>query len=197
MSETAFVLSGSLPFNKLVESGAHYTVKVPKELFTRLAKSCESLLSDASLEVTFKRDLQGLSVIEGRVSMEVSVICQRCFKPFTLTLESVFSSTPDKEKARSLRIDEKLDLIELNPDGTLDVIAYLEDCLILELPLIPEHTDEAECELQGSDWSFGKIEEAPHPFAALSGLKEALSAQGEGEESAGESSPESAEQGKA
>ena len=92
-------------------------------------------------------------------------------------MHSTFKSTQDEQKAQSLRIADKLDLIELDAEGGFDTLSYIEDCLLLEIPLICEHEDEKECELKGDNWEFGtlNVQEQDNPFKALESLKENLS----------------------
>lgn len=177
MSESTFALKDSVPFAKMASQELSYELTVPKELLKRLEDACHCLNSDANLKIRFYRDLQGLNVVEGEVSIEVQLICARCFKPYIYTLHSIFKSTPDEEKAQSLRIADKLDLIELDAEGGFDTLSYIEDCLLLEIPLICEHEDETECELKGDNWEFGEItkQDTDNPFKALEALKENFS----------------------
>ena len=49
-------------------------------------------------------------------------------KEFDKDLESSFLSTCDEQKAKSLKIDEKLDIVELNEDGSFNLLNFLEEC---------------------------------------------------------------------
>lgn len=161
-------LSEKVDFHVLAKNEADYSLILPKAMFTRLADSCNALVSDAVLKVHFFFDLQGLACIEGNIKMTVNLTCERCLQPFDEELEAEFLSTCDEEKARSLRLEEKYDLVELEADGLFNLYAYLEDCLMLELPFAPRHPEDSEeCGLQGDDWSFGEEIKEENPFAAL------------------------------
>ncbi len=171
MSQPAFALKDKVSFARMAALDLTYDLKVPATLLLRLNEACFKIIGDPVLHIHFGRDLQGLNIVEGSVSCMVELICARCFKPFSCHLKSQFSSTPDYKKAQSLKIADKLDLIELESDGTFDTLSYVEDCLLLELPLIFEH--DKDCDLKGNSWSFGDHEpkSSDNPFAALGSLK--------------------------
>ncbi len=164
-------LGAQIDVRALAKGGSSYHLTLPHSLFTRLNEACQQVLSDVSLEVQFYQDLQGLNTLEGDLSVQVELICERCLQPFALTLASHFKSTPDAAKVRSLRLEDKADVLDLNAEGLLDFYAYLEDCLLLELPFVPRHADEKDCAVKGESWSFGREDiAAASPFAALKGL---------------------------
>ncbi|MCR5084613.1 MAG: YceD family protein [Succinivibrionaceae bacterium] len=139
---------GGLPFGERVPFGALVSrrerfegVEIPPGSLPRLAAACLSILGPAKARVAFGRDLQGLGTISGQVSCEVELSCERCGNPLRETLCCEFCSTPDRELAHSLRLEDRLDLIELGPDGTLAILDYLEDCLLLELPVVARHAE--------------------------------------------------------
>ncbi len=156
----------------LCKSDSSYSLTLPRALFSRLEQSCAGIKDDPRLEVHFYQDLQGLNTIEGSISVTLSLVCERCLQPFDLKVQSSFKSTCDLEKARSLRLEDKLDIVDLDENGQFALYDYLEDCLLLELPLVPRHEDEAQCGVKGQSWSFGHDSQEPqNPFAQLKQLK--------------------------
>lgn len=175
MAELAF--SENVSFDKLAITEASYNTKIDASYLPRLCGACVKVLKPVEADFKFYVDLQGLRTIEGTLKTEVVFLCQRCGREYTKTIESSFLSTCDEEKAKSLRIDEKLDLVELNEDGTFNLLGFLEDCLLLEIPYITVHDDEdPECTEPENGWAFGKIEknEKDNPFAQLASLKDKL-----------------------
>ncbi|MCR5537070.1 MAG: YceD family protein [Succinivibrio sp.] len=161
-----------IDFHKAVGLKSHYSCRVPGEYLQRLKESCLKICEDASCDFEFFTDLQGLATISGSISCKVSLKCERCGEPFDYELCSQFMSTPDEKKAKSLKLEDKIDLIELNEDGFFELLSYLEDCLLLEIPYAPRHEEgDPACSRQGESWSYGKIEEEAHPFEALKALK--------------------------
>lgn len=164
-------LAEKVDFHVLAKNEADYSLTLPQAMFTRLKASCNGLIGDAALKVHFFYDLQGLACIEGSLKMKVSLTCERCLQPFEQELDAVFLSTCDEDKARSLRLEEKYDCVELDEDGLFDLYHYLEDCLLLELPFAPRHPEgSSECALDGEDWSFGEEIREENPFAGLKDL---------------------------
>ena len=165
-----------IDLQRLAEQDATYATKLDANLMPRLKEVCVSVDDAAIVNLHFFKDLQGLNTIEGKISCNVALTCERCGKPFDLTLEAPFSVTCDLEKAKQLKIDDKLDFVELEEDGKFNLYAFIEDCLLLEIPTIPRH-DEDNCEIKGSKWIYKEEAEddETNPFAMLKDLKGKLS----------------------
>ena len=173
MAELSF--TENVNFDKLSSQEASYSTRIDPENLKRLQASCVRVNGPVQADFRFYIDMQGLRTIEGSIRANVTFICQRCQKEFERELVSSFLSTCDEQKAKSLKIDEKLDIVELNEDGTFNLQNFLEDCLLLEIPYITSHDEGDEnCVSQDSNWSFGKIEksEDDNPFAKLASLKD-------------------------
>ena len=61
---------------------------------TRLSQSLINSEGDVAVRVECGTDQQGLTVIQGSASCEVSVTCERCGEPMTLSLDCNFAYTP-------------------------------------------------------------------------------------------------------
>lgn len=169
-------LQEKIDFNKLVASEANYDVELDKSVMPRLQEACVSLDS-IKLKVKFYKDLQGLRNIEGSISALCTLVCQRCGNNYKEKIETSFKSTPDLKKAESLRIADKLDFIDIDENGIFDLYDYLEDCLLVSLPIVAAHDDDDEnCQRQGHDWTYGDIVEdkKENPFDILKDLKGSL-----------------------
>ncbi|MGN1281120.1 MAG: YceD family protein [Succinivibrio sp.] len=166
-----------ISFDRMVSLESSYEVSIDQEYMPRLSASCVRINEPVRAAFKFYSDLQGLRTIEGTLDASVTFVCQRCQKEFVKELHSSFRSTCDEQKAKSLRIDEKLDIVELNEDGSFNLLDFLEDCLLLEIPFITSHEQgDSECLNNDGDWSFGKIAkgEEDNPFAKLAALKDSL-----------------------
>ena len=166
----------SLPFESTVdfaracEQELSFDVRIPAGDLPRLA-ALGALRGPARACFAFYRDLQGLDTVAGEISCEIGLICQRCAGDLTLRLSAAFSSTPDREKARSLRLEDKLDLVELNEAGRFELLAFLEDCLLLEVPYVPRHEEGDPACRPAGDRVFGALPPGAGPFAGLARLK--------------------------
>lgn len=161
-------------FDKAVDLEQSYDLDIAAAQFERLAQSCVSLDAPVHAVYRFFRDLQGLRTIEGEIICpKITFRCERCGQNFSQELRARFRSTVDGQKAASLRIEEKLDVVECDPSGDFRLLDYLEDCLLLEVPFAPRHPENDPDCVKGSEWSYGELapEASVHPFAALEGLR--------------------------
>ncbi|WP_410679874.1 23S rRNA accumulation protein YceD [Avibacterium paragallinarum] len=142
---------------------------------TRLAESVEKVLSDAQVTLSFFIDPQKLVVMKGKASVEVELICQRCDKPFTQVLEAEFAYSPVSNLDQADELPEIYEPIEFNQFGEIDLLATVEDELMLCLPIVPMHSSE-HCEVSVAEQVFGELPEElakkPNPFAVLASLKQ-------------------------
>lgn len=165
-----------IDFSKAVALESAYDADIDEKFLPRLTDVCEKIVRSVHVSFRFFRDLQGLNTVKGTISFEGQFTCERCGKPFVKEINAAFESTVDGEKAKSLKIDDKLDIIELEPNGQFALLSYLEDCLLLEIPYAPVHdTDDEDCCCGRTEWSYGEIStEKTNPFASLASLKEKL-----------------------
>ncbi|MGN0908843.1 MAG: YceD family protein [Succinivibrio sp.] len=173
MADLAF--APVVSFDKAVSLEQRYDTLIDPSFLERLSEACVSVDEPARAKFGFFRDLQGLRTIEGEISCSVTMRCQRCGGNIKVALHSKFRSTCDEAKAKSLRIDDHLDIVPVTAAGDFELLSYLEDCLLLEVPYSPRH-EEGDEECQSEGMSFGEIpdEEEANPFAALGGLREEL-----------------------
>ncbi|TNH03975.1 23S rRNA accumulation protein YceD [Testudinibacter sp. TR-2022] len=139
----------------------------------RLATSVSRVLNEAQVTLSFSIDPQRLVVIKGQASIDVELVCQRCDKPFTVTLECNFCYSPVSDMDQADVLPEIYEPIEFNEFGEIDLRDVVEDELMLALPLVPMH-DPEHCEVSVAEQVFGKLPaeaEKPNPFAVLANLK--------------------------
>lgn len=160
---------------KAAQKRSDYEGFVPLVNLTRLTQSLLNQQGEVTVRVECGTDQQGLTVIQGGASCEVSVTCERCGQAMMLSLDCNFAYTPVKpgdDSALEL-IPERYDVIEKDEHGEINLRQLVEDELILALPLFPMH-DEAVCTVSAASMSFGDIgpePEKPNPFAVLAELK--------------------------
>lgn len=168
------LFSAPVDFIRLCEQGKSYKVPLPGSMLRRLAQAevLHGEVGEAVCELEFFQDLQGLHVLKGTVRLGCALTCQRCFEPFDHELYARFAISCDEQKARDLRLPgDRYEFVQLDDEQCFDLRTYLEDCLLLEIPMAPSHTKS--CAVQGHSWSFGHEEVPPaeHPFAVLASLK--------------------------
>lgn len=160
---------------KAAQKRSEYEGFVPLVNLTRLTESLLNKQGEIAVRIECGTDQQGLTVIQGSASCEVSVTCERCGQPMALSLDCNFAYTPVKpgDEAALEVIPERYDVVEKDDHGEINLRQLVEDELILALPLFPMH-DEAVCAVSAATMSWGDIgpeTEKPNPFAILQELK--------------------------
>jgi uncharacterized protein len=139
----------------------------------RIAESVVSVDSDVECSMSFEIDPQRLAVITGDAKVSVTLECQRCGKPFPLHVHTTYCFSPVRSDEQAEALPEAYEPIEVNEFGEIDLLALVEDEIILTLPVVPVH-DSEHCEVSEADMVFGELpDEAkkPNPFAVLASLK--------------------------
>lgn len=132
----------------------------------RLADVLADVAGSLACELRGGRDGEGKLYLDLRVSGSLNLCCQRCLKPlpFALGIDSrlmlVMPGEPWPDEDLS---DDELDAIEAGSE--FDVLALVEDEILLALPIVPRH------EVCRSPLAVDN-EHRPSPFAALAKLKD-------------------------
>jgi len=145
---------------------------VPVSSLTRL----QDCLYDADGDINYKlkggRDDEMRPILALEISGFLHVRCQRCLGPLQYELRSAtkLRLSPDDENRDTTVIDPKsLDCIEAS--AALDVVALVEDEVLLGLPLSPRHAEQT-CATRMAEAAPGA--ERPNPFAKLAELKKVV-----------------------
>jgi uncharacterized protein len=155
----------------------HLTGQTPLSQFERLSQDC---VGDVRGEVVWsvQGSMQPASAGTESVWLHVSatasvpLICQRCLSKVDLALnvDQDFRFVADEATALAEDDESDEDLLVLSRD--FDVLALIEDELLMAMPIVPMHET---CESEHAPTSDGSasdvLEEKPHPFAVLRGLK--------------------------
>jgi len=150
-----------------------FNTSVEARLLKRITEATAGEPSDAKVSISFGKDSQGLIVIEGSVSLDVNLECQRCGEIFTQACETEFRYSPVKNDSAAEDLPDAYEPIELDANGEINPISFIEDEVIVNLPLVALHPEE-DCSVNPNEMTFGTIEPAdkqPNPFASLADLK--------------------------
>jgi uncharacterized protein len=150
---------------------------VPLREFARLSEDC---VGDATGDVVWaaqgmmQPDSAGTDAawLHLTATAQVTLICQRCLTTVDLALQVQrdFRFVPDEATALAQDDESEEDLLVLSRE--FDVLALVEDELLMAMPIVPMHEF---CESKYLQ-TFGApadlpSEPPPHPFAALAALK--------------------------
>ena len=143
------------------------------ELVARLAETVVSVDSDVECTMSFAIDNQRLAVLQGTADVQVTLSCQRCNQSFPHAVHVSYCFSPVSSDEQAEALPEAYEPVDINDFGEIDLLAVIEDELILALPVVPVH-DSEHCEVSEADMVFGELpDEAqkPNPFAVLASLK--------------------------
>lgn len=125
-----------------------------------------------SAKLSFGKDIEGLYYIEGKLTCQLTVICQRCMQPMQISIKHSFMLSPAWTDQQAKILPEHYEPMMLQEsDDRIMISDIIEDELILQLPLLPKH-DVGECYANLETLGDNYTEEAkPNPFAVLARLK--------------------------
>lgn len=156
---------------KLADRGISLKGVLPASSLPRLCEQFVELPSDVTVQMSFERNEQRLPLIHGLFAVEGKMICQRCLEPVTVPVqgEATYAVVhPDSD----ISVPKALDVLEVGEEP-LDVLALIEDELLLALPIVALH-DPSVCQQPA-----GQDEPEPsengasrsNPFGVLAQLK--------------------------
>lgn len=166
--------------NAFATAADSLTGETPVSDFERLRSELAEPAADARVtwEATGERRAGGDGVLAPwlhlRVEATLPFVCQRCLTPvqLPLTVDRAFRFVADEETA-ALE-DEASDEDVLVAARDFDLLALIEDELLMEVPVTPRHeVCPVPVRLSVADPGFEEAEEAaPNPFAVLEALRD-------------------------
>ena len=140
---------------------------------TRLCEALERTEGSVRLRFSFGRDEQKTVVVRTELEVRVSMVCQRCLELVELPIHSACEYAVVNVDANVQHLPKGYDVLELGEDP-LDLLALVEDELLLALPIVPLHAPE-DCQTPNAGASAAETpqEDAAqlNPFHVLAQLK--------------------------
>lgn len=174
MEQLPLLLCENVDFIRLCQLDRHCSGSFDPGHFPRLAASpgLERLCGPIGYELHFGVDLQGLHVLEGRLTAACELTCQRCCTGFPAQLTAELHLSCDERRAQRLRLTAAYDFFELDARRCCCLRDLLEDSLMLEIPLVPRHPGECPgTEPQRVSTADGQPPQGGGPWAALEALR--------------------------
>jgi uncharacterized protein len=133
------------PF-RLVEQGRKFEGRIPLGDFPRL----QDLLFDTNNELVtanleFTRTETGLPVIKGQIKVELQMICNRCLGSTEMLVEINPEVVFVSSDAQAERLQDSYD-VWLVEDQKLFLRDFIEDELLLAMPIVIAHEADEECQ---------------------------------------------------
>ncbi|MDF2868405.1 MAG: hypothetical protein K0S11_1875, partial [Gammaproteobacteria bacterium] len=147
--------------------------QLPLASLARINNLQEQQEGVVNLELNFFLDEQRLACIQGQISTEVWLTCQRCLEPYQQSISAKFILSPvtnDREAAMLPAPYEPL-LVE---NTMVELAAIVEDEILLSIPIVAKHAPE-NCAIAVSyniaDREQVITSEKVNPFKVLANLK--------------------------
>ncbi len=122
------------------------------------------------VDLQFDLDEQRIRTIKGSAKGHVFMTCQRCLEPVEVAVEASYNLATAFSEEQAKTLPRGYDPL-ITAEEEVELLAVVEEELILSLPLVPGHAD---CSIQTS---FGEPETAEkdtdqsNPFRVLAQLK--------------------------
>lgn len=129
--------------------------------------------ADIAVTLQFGTDEEGRLLLTGTLDVPVELICQRCLGPLHEQLHCALRVLVLDSEAELLALPDERDAV-VAADGDMDVPGLIEDELLLSLPLVPKHLDQAcnkTLNALHADAVESKEQARAKPFAALAQWK--------------------------
>lgn len=111
-------------------------------------------------------DEGGFCVVKGEITVDLTLVCQRCMKPLEYKLNTQFVVSPVENDEDAKQLPEQYEPLMVS-DGEINLATWIAEELYLALPFAPRHDYPCESLLTNN----GKDEEIPvkpeSPFAIL------------------------------
>lgn len=136
----------------------------------RLCPSLSSNEGDVEVDLTFGIDDKDVPVVQGQISANLMLQCQRCMEPFNYEIINNFVLGIVHKEEEAEHLPEGYDPV-IADEGMLAVQDMIEDELMVGLPLVAMHDPKA-CKI-GVPYktSSGQTLESNNPFNVISILR--------------------------
>jgi len=162
------VLPERIDIARLADSQATLDGSVPVARFVRLAEQLASREGSVAATFVFGRE-DGREVVSGRIEGRLTLVCQRCLGGVEVPVVARVDLVRVADDAGAAEVDGAHDPF-VAPTREVVLSELIEDELILALPLVPMHQDDAGCTPPGVAPQGGD-QRRENPFAALASLK--------------------------
>lgn len=124
--------------HKLADRAISFTGELPLAKFTRVAELLTNTAGAVQVSVAFSRDEQKHVVMQLELAAQVAMLCQRCLEEAVISVGGRYNYLIVNNNADSTLLSHSYDVLEVG-DEPLDLLALVEDELLLCLPIVPMH----------------------------------------------------------
>ena len=157
---------------KLADRGITFAGELPLSDFSRVCELLTDTTGLVRVAFEFSRDEQKVAVMQLKLESEVRMICQRCLDEAVIPVSGEYLYAIVVPGTEELHFPQGYDVLEVGEEP-LDLLALIEDELLLSLPMVPMDPPE-ECQqpagLIESETSKNAVKRS-NPFSVLAQLK--------------------------
>ncbi len=158
---------------KLCQQGGHLSGSASFAQLHRLGDQLCHQNGQAQVDWQFSLDEQSRKVIHGTVTAVLPLVCQRCLEQVDVAVQADTSLALVWSDEQAAQLSRSLDPVLMEND-VLDVLATVEDELLLALPIVATH-EKGVCEIAQQFEELlaeaSEAEKSPNPFHVLANLK--------------------------
>ncbi len=153
---------------RLAEVGRAFRGEVAVSRLTRLAPDLRSREGVIRVELHFGLDERRVYALTGSIQGALELTCQRCLGPVAVPLDIRLKLGIVAAEDEGDQLPDGYEMLLAGRDPIV-LTELVEDEIILALPLIPRHSDAAQCGMQREE--AARLERKISPFAVLEELK--------------------------
>ncbi len=131
---------------ELARSGRATRITLPVSHFSRFAATLADDSGDVVIDATFGWTQDRLPVATGSQTSKINVTCQRCQQPMASEITSQFTLVFIAAESDASELPDDIDPVVMGDNEDIHVVDFIEDELILHLPVRVVHEVESECD---------------------------------------------------
>jgi len=153
------------------EAGRVLRGRIPLASLERVVPVLSSSAGELQVCIKLGKDPDGTHYLSGTILGTVELQCQRCLEPLSMPLNLAFrlGIVRSNEAARALHERYEPLIVGGEPARVAEIV---EDEVLLALPLVPAHGEDAQCHEFVKAYRSPESETRENPFAVLAGLKQ-------------------------
>lgn len=147
---------------KLVNLDVDIDGVIPPQAMQRLGQAVEAVLQATEVWLHFGGVKGPDKVVTGKAITQVSLRCERCLQNYAAPLQADISVGVVWSEEEAAQLPSHLDPW-LVPEEDADLVALVEDELLLALPIVALHQVEEDCPAPAMSYGPGQEEGVPSP----------------------------------
>ena len=155
--------------------GRHFAGNIAVRNLPKVMELAPNSESDIHVSMSFSTSSLQFPMVKGTIEGEIMQTCQRCLGNTKTQINSQFELLLVTSDAMELASKEGHEIFEYSGQF-VSTAAFIEDEMILSLPIVPRHERVEECDTTAKTWvkEFDAVpsdEKRENPFAKLKDLK--------------------------